>query len=83
MANKPMGKWIDDIVDATSKYCYIETTDGVLRQGRISGLKLSSLVLNGEKVEIVTEIELNGDISDSVPINRLAKLTIQASRNIS
>jgi len=70
------GAWIDNLVDNVGQYVTIETSDGMTREGRLSGLKSRTLNYNREEVEIITELELNGDPYDSVPIDRIAILNV-------
>lgn len=81
MANKKSkttvsGEWIDEIVAATGQYIRLETTDGIRRQGRLSGLRTRELKWEGRKVLIPTEVELNGDPNDSVPLDRIATMEL-------
>jgi hypothetical protein len=54
----------------------MRTTEGVERCGRISGFELRSFKFNGELVDIPSEIELNGDPYDRVPMDRLESIKI-------
>lgn len=75
MAKKAiMGKWIDDLVNNQGQQLRLETTDGMDRAGRLSGLSSRQFQMNGQPVEILTEIELNGDPNDRIPIDRIAIL---------
>jgi hypothetical protein len=67
-------KWMEDIFANVGQFVRLETIDGVNREGRMSGLRLRQLELNGKTVEIITELELNGDPTDCVEIYRVAKL---------
>jgi len=68
------GKWMEDIFANVGEFVRLETIDGVNREGRMSGLRLRQLTLNGKTVEIITELELNGDPTDCVELYRVAKL---------
>jgi hypothetical protein len=68
------GKWIDELVATTGQYVRLETSDGVIREGRLSGLRTRELTWNGAKVLIPTEVELNGDPNDTIPMDRIAHL---------
>lgn len=70
------GKWIDDIINAVGKYVTMETTDGVRREGKLSGYRSRNVVLNGKIQEVVTDLELNSDPADTVPFASLDSLTI-------
>jgi len=70
------GKWIDDLVGNVGQYVSIETSDGMEREGQLSGLKSRTLNFNGAPVEIITELEINGDPYDSIPLDRISKLNL-------
>ena len=70
------GQWINKINEAVGKNFALETTDGVTRSGKISGLTHESFKLNGNTVDMPVEIEINGDPNDRVPLNRLITLKI-------
>ncbi|MGW8177314.1 MAG: hypothetical protein ACWGQW_00735 [bacterium] len=70
------GKWIDELVHNVGQFIRLETSDGIDREGRLSGLKSRSIKWNGEEVEIITELELNGDPYDSVPLDRISELEL-------
>ena len=67
-----MGAWIDELVRSTGQHIRLETRDGVVREGRLSGLRSRTIKWNGKGVEILEEVELNGDPYDVVPLNRIA-----------
>ncbi len=76
---KPAGQWIDNLVEAVgSKYVRLETTEGVNRAGKLSGIRTRSILFNGTPCDIPIELELNGDPTDTVPIHRIAKLSIDS-----
>jgi len=70
------GSWIDDMVESVGKHISLETKDGVVREGRMTGLSSMTLVWNNENVEILTEVELNGDPYDRVPLDRIKEITL-------
>lgn len=71
------GWFIELLHDSTGKFINIETTDGLIREGRVSGLRLRSLMVNNVSVDFIEEIELNGDPTDCIPINRIGRIIIQ------
>lgn len=74
---KPAGQWIEKLVEAVGeKYVRLETSEGVNRSGKLSGVRTRSITFNGEPCDIPTELELNGDPTDTVPIHRLSKISI-------
>jgi hypothetical protein len=74
MTVKGSGKWMEEIHNNVGEFMRLETIDGVVREGRMSGLRLRQLELNGKQVEIITELELNGDPTDCVELYRVAKI---------
>lgn len=70
------GKWIDELVHTIGQYVRLETGDGIVREGRLSGLGSRQLRWNGEPVEILTELELNGDPADRIPLQRIIDLEV-------
>jgi hypothetical protein len=73
-AAKNNGDWMNKIFDGVGDFVRLETIDGVRREGRMSGLRLRTLMLNGKPVDTITELELNGDPTDCVEIYRVAKI---------
>ncbi len=70
------GKWIDELINSEGEFMHLETTDGVNREGKISGFTYREFALNGEQVSFPVEIEVNGDPSDRIPLFRIEKLII-------
>lgn len=70
------GEWVDVVMDSVGHHMYLETTDGINRRGKITGITCREFMFNGFKVEMPTEIEVNGDPSDRVPLDRLSKLVV-------
>ena len=66
------GAWIDELVNSTGQYVRLETRDGVVREGRLSGLGSRTLMWNGKPVEILEEVELNGDPFDKIALDSIA-----------
>ncbi len=58
------------------KVVEFETRDGMRRSGRLTGLRKSTMRLNGREQPIITDFELNDDATDVVPFFHLAKLDI-------
>lgn len=70
------GQYVDELFQATGRPCRVETIEGAVRSGRLSGLRTRHFNYNGFDQEIVEEIELNKDPSDTIPLSRIAKLNI-------
>lgn len=69
-------EWMDHLIDSVDKFFNLETTDGVVREGRISGFSFREFTYNEEVVSIPTEIEVNGDANDRIPVNRIAVIKV-------
>jgi hypothetical protein len=74
--NKPMGFWIDVLVQSVGKYIKLESNDGIRREGRLSSLENEIIIFNGEEVELIKELQLNNDPFDSVPFERVKEFEI-------
>ena len=70
------GEWIDKLMSSIGSFVVMRTSEGVERCGRISGFKMRNFEFNGKLVDIPSEIELNGDPYDRVPIDRLESIKI-------
>jgi hypothetical protein len=75
-ASRSKGQFVDELFAATGRPCRVETIEGGVRTGRLSGLRVRTLKYNGFDQEIVEEIELNRDPSDTIPLSRIAILNI-------
>ena len=73
---KRAGQWIDDVVGAIGRNVHLETSDGVLREGRFTGLAMREIEINGEARDVPSRVELNGDPSDYVDFGLIARMTI-------
>lgn len=70
------GKWIDTMMDSIGEFMRLETTDGVSREGKITGYTTRKFKLNGKVVELPTEVEVNGDPNDRIPLDRIEFMDI-------
>lgn len=70
------GAWIDTLVEGTGKFCNLETVEGLTRSGKLTGIRTKTILFNGEKQDVVFELELNGDPSDTLLLASLAKVNI-------
>lgn len=73
---KKAGAWIDTIVGSVNRYVHLETSDGIQREGRMTGYRTKNVRLNGKPEEFITELELNGDPTDTIDISSLASIDI-------
>jgi hypothetical protein len=74
--SRTRGQFIDELYAGTGRPCRLETIDGSVRNGRLSGLRTRVIKYNGFDQEIVEEVELNRDPSDTIPLSRIAILNI-------
>ena len=79
---KSKGQWIDDVWNGVGGYVRLETTSGTERSGKLSGIRTRTLKFNGEDVLLPTELELNGDPTDTVPIHVVMKLSIDPPKKV-
>ena len=70
------GQWIDTMVQSVGRYMRLETTDGVTREGKITGFTYRSFKLNGSEADLPTEVEVNGDPNDRIPLDRIEFMDI-------
>jgi len=70
------GTWIDQIMDSVGRHFWVETSDGVVREGKISGITTRSMSMNDQSVEMPIEIEVNGDPNDRIPLDRMARFKV-------
>lgn len=68
--------WMIELIQSIDKYAYMETLDGIHREGRITGFTCRTFRYNGNDVDVPIEIEINGDPMDRIPIDRLAKINL-------
>jgi hypothetical protein len=76
VAKRAKGVWIDALVSSIGDFVSIETTDGVMREGRLSGVVTKKFEMNDIIVELPSELELNGDPNDRIQISMLKKIEI-------
>jgi hypothetical protein len=70
------GEWVDKLLASVDEYMRLETTDGVKREGRISGFTYKKFELDGDEVLWPIELEVNGDPTDRIPLARIGKINI-------
>lgn len=70
------GDWIQILIDAVGCYMHLETSEGIIREGRISGFTFRTFKLGSKIFEVPTEMELNGDPNDRVPVDRIVSIAI-------
>jgi hypothetical protein len=70
------GALLDGVVSSIGRHVHIETGDGIYRDGRLSGIGVRTLKVNGTAMDWPIDLELNGDPSDRVPIERVVSIVI-------
>ncbi len=70
------GDWIEQLASGVGRYISLETGDGVVREGRLSGLTTRSINFNFMDVLIPIEVEINGDPHDRVPLERIVRVEL-------
>lgn len=73
---KRAGQWIDDVLGAIGRPVHLETGDGVLREGRLTGLGWREIEINGQVREVPNRVELNGDPNDYIDFDLIVRMTI-------
>jgi hypothetical protein len=72
------GQWVDDLFEAVGRaYVRLETVDGSRREGLVSGLRTRTIDIDGEREEIPTEIELNGDALDMIAFDGVRTMSLE------
>lgn len=69
-------KFFDALEKAINKYVEFETNIGAIRGGKITGFTHTRIKFNKTYVDIVEEIELNGDPSDRISVRELVRLEL-------
>jgi hypothetical protein len=64
------------MLNSVGRFIHLETRDGSVREGKLTGFTLRSFKLNGEDVDWPTHLELNGDPHDLIKLEMVAKLSI-------
>lgn len=73
---KRPGQWIDKLVDAVGRNIHLETMEGVFREGKLTGLRMRDLEMNGKRVDYPEAIEFNGDPTDYIDFVLVRRITI-------
>lgn len=66
-------EWNMNLQPMVGKKVRIETIEGHVREGKLTAIRTSTFLLNGETVGIPTEAELNAE--DAIPFQQITKLT--------
>lgn len=73
---RKMCDWLNELGDSTGDFIRLETSDGIVREGKITGLRTRAIQFNNEQELMPTEVELNGDPNDTVALDRIIRLDI-------
>lgn len=73
---KRPGQWIDDVEGAIGRFVHLETYDGIMREGRLSGLRTREVTVNGEARAFPVALELNGDPNDYIEFAFITRMKI-------
>jgi len=76
-ADPNVAGWLNDIANGVGKYVNVETSDGVLRGGKLTAIHMKEIKYNGRKQNVITDIELNGDPSDTIPLMTLISIELR------
>jgi hypothetical protein len=68
--------WDVEIKPMVGQFAHAETTDGVFREGKITGVRTYEVPINGTKFIVPLAFELNGDPNDVIEFKQLAKLSL-------
>lgn len=73
-----IGAWMTELKKAADSKSAVEfeTQDGYRRSGRLTGLRIRHMKLNGRQAPIITDFELNDDPTDVIPMHNMASLDI-------
>lgn len=74
--SKKSGNWVQSLVESTGKNINLETVDGVIRGGKISGFTFRKFYFNDREQQFPIEVELNGDPNDRVNVDRILRMVI-------
>lgn len=73
---KRPGQWIDELVEAVGRNIHLETMEGVHREGKLTGLRMRDVEMNGKPVDYPEAVELNGDPTDYIDFVLVRRITI-------
>lgn len=73
---RPKFKWDVDLEPIIGRCVALETTDGIMREGRVTKIIERKFMLDEVEVNIPTAVELNGDPTDHIEMTRLVKFEL-------
>ncbi len=77
MASNDEWVWDIELDSLVGRDCYLETEDGMQREGRITGIRTRPFFMQAVEIQVPLAIELNGDPRDLIEFLRLKKIDIQ------
>lgn len=82
LAKRESWLWKIDVTALVGRNCFVETLEGVLREGKITGtesreMKIKDVLRGVEMVLIPLRIELNGDPSDTIDFMRMHRFELR------
>jgi hypothetical protein len=69
-------KFFRELGKAVNGFVELETSLGTIRRGKITGFTHKRIFFNGERVDMIVEIELNNDPGDRIPITEILKYSV-------
>lgn len=76
MRTRKIGNMIVLMLNSVGRFIHLETKAGGVREGKLTGFELRTFKLNGEDVDWVTHVQLNGDPNDLIKLEMISSLTI-------
>lgn len=76
MMTRKIGNLVVLLLNSVGRNIQLETHDGSVREGKLTGFEMRTFKLNGEDVDWPTHLQLNGDPYDIIPLAMIAKLDI-------
>lgn len=70
-------RWDIDMRPAVGQFCFIETLEGVIREGRITGVRTKQIKINKQVYDLPECLELNGDTGDQIGFDRIKELIVK------
>ncbi|KKN27808.1 hypothetical protein LCGC14_0860710 [marine sediment metagenome] len=77
VTNDSAWTWDIDLDNLVGRFAALETTDGMMREGKITKFVTREIELAGAAVKVPEAIELNGDPRDLIEFLRLKSVVIQ------
>jgi hypothetical protein len=67
-------KFFDELEKSIHEFVELETLQGTVRKGKVTGFTYRRIFFNGQKIDVVNEIELNGDPTDRISLIEIKTL---------